>query len=148
MISETKIDTSFPIGQFLSDGYSTYFRLDHNAHGGGILLYVREDITSKFLFVEENTIECLFVEIKLQDKRKWLIGCSYKPKKTSSSNLIAVLSKTLDLFTTKYERLRFRWLQCEYSSIKIFCSNYNLTSMINKPTCYKNQDTCIDPWPS
>ena len=31
-------------------------------------------------------------------------------------------------------------------SIKIFCSNYNLTSMINKPTCYKNQDkpTCID----
>ena len=34
----------------------------------------------------------------------------------------------------------------EDSSIKIFCSNYNLTSMINKPTCYENPDkpTCID----
>ena len=34
----------------------------------------------------------------------------------------------------------------EDSSIKIFCSNYNLTSTINKPTCYKNPDkpTCID----
>ena len=34
----------------------------------------------------------------------------------------------------------------EDSSIKIFCSNYNLTSMINKPTCYNNPDkpTCID----
>ena len=34
----------------------------------------------------------------------------------------------------------------EDSSIKIFCSNYNLTSMINKPTCYRNPDkrTCID----
>ena len=28
----------------------------------------------------------------------------------------------------------------------MFCSNYNLTSIINKPTCYKNSDkpTCID----
>ena len=34
----------------------------------------------------------------------------------------------------------------EDSSIKIFCSNFNLSSVINKPTCYKNPDkpTCID----
>ena len=34
----------------------------------------------------------------------------------------------------------------EDSSIKIFCSNFNLTSMINKPTSYKNPDkpTSID----
>ena len=37
MISETKIDTSFPIGQFLLNVYSTPFRQDRNAHGGGIL---------------------------------------------------------------------------------------------------------------
>ena len=83
MITETKTDTSFPIGQFLFDGYSTRFRLDDNAHGEGILLYVREDIPSKFLLVEENTIEGLFVEINLQNKRTWLIGCSYKPKISS-----------------------------------------------------------------
>ena len=49
MIPETKIDASFPIGQFLLNGYRTPFRLDRNAHGGGILLYVREDIPSKLL---------------------------------------------------------------------------------------------------
>ena len=32
MITETKIDASFPIGQFLLNGYSTPFRLDRNAH--------------------------------------------------------------------------------------------------------------------
>ena len=34
----------------------------------------------------------------------------------------------------------------ENISIKMFCGNYNLTSMINKITCYKNADkpTCID----
>ena len=52
MISETKIDASFPIGQFLLNSYSTSFRLDRNAHGGCIPLYVREDISSKLLLVE------------------------------------------------------------------------------------------------
>ena len=40
MISETKIYASFPIGQFLLNDYSTLFRLDRNADGGGILLYM------------------------------------------------------------------------------------------------------------
>ena len=55
MISETKIDASFPIGQFLLNSYSTPIRLDRNAHGGGILLYVREDIPSKLLLVEKKS---------------------------------------------------------------------------------------------
>ena len=62
---------------------------------------------------------------------------------------IAALSKSLDLFTTKYEHLLFLGdfnAGMEDSSIKIFCSNNNLTSMIIKPTCYENPDkpTCID----
>ena len=70
MIPETKIDASFPIGQFWLNSYSTPFRLDRNAHGGGILLYVREDIPSKLLLVEENLIEGFFVEINLRNKKK------------------------------------------------------------------------------
>ena len=55
----------------------------------------------------------------------------------------------MDLFTTKYECLLFLHdfhAGMEDSSIKIFCGNYNLTSMINKSACYKNPDkpTCID----
>ena len=149
MISETKIDASFPIGQFLSNGYSTPFRLDRNVHGGGILLYVREDIPSKLLIVKENLIEGFFVEINLRNKKKWLLSCSYNPKKPSLSNHIAESSKSLDLLTTKYERLLFLGdfnAGMEDSSIKTFRSNFNLTSMINKPTCYKNPDkpSCID----
>ena len=33
MISETKIEASFPLGQFLLEGYSTPFRLDRNIFG-------------------------------------------------------------------------------------------------------------------
>ena len=45
LISETKIDSSFPTAQFKIEGYTTY-RLDRNSNGGGILLDVREDIPS------------------------------------------------------------------------------------------------------
>ena len=42
MISETKLDTSFPTGQFLINGYSELFRIDQNSQGDGIILYLRE----------------------------------------------------------------------------------------------------------
>ena len=42
LISETKLDSSFPNGQL--EGYGTHFKLDRNQNGGGVLLYVHEDI--------------------------------------------------------------------------------------------------------
>ena len=44
LISETKLNRSYPAGQFLIKGYSTPFRLDVNQKGGGLLFNVREDI--------------------------------------------------------------------------------------------------------
>ena len=76
MISETKIDSSFPKGQFLIKGFCEPFRIDRNIHEGGILFYVREDIPVKLLSVEPLPTECFFVEINLR-KRKWLVCCSY-----------------------------------------------------------------------
>ena len=57
MISETKLDNSFPEGQFLLPGYSSPYRFDRNCLGGGIILYVREDILSKLLSIENQPIE-------------------------------------------------------------------------------------------
>ena len=47
MILETKIDETFPDAQFCIDGYSTPYHFDRNSNGGGILLYAREDVSSK-----------------------------------------------------------------------------------------------------
>ena len=46
MISEIKIGDSFPVDNLLIDHFCTSYRLDRNLNGGGILLYVREDILS------------------------------------------------------------------------------------------------------
>ena len=77
MILETKIDNSFPTMQFLIEGYCIY-RLDRNEYGGGILVYVREDIPSKFIPTQSSSIEGFLIELNLRCK-KWLLSCSYNP---------------------------------------------------------------------
>ena len=76
MVSETKLDESFPIGQFFIEGFGITYRVDRNANGGGIMLFVREDIPSKLLSVEISPREAFFVGINLR-KKKWLLSCSY-----------------------------------------------------------------------
>ena len=56
MISETKIDNSFPKMQFHIEGYCIY-RLDRNKYGGGVLEYVQEDIPSKLIQMQSSVIE-------------------------------------------------------------------------------------------
>ena len=75
LITETKIDDSFPVSQFCIEGFSTPFRLDRNAHGSGILLYVREDIPTKLIKSTkfEKHIENLFIEINLRKKNCFLV---------------------------------------------------------------------------
>ena len=148
MLSETKVDESFPNSQFLINGFSTPYRFDRNARGGGIFLYIREDIPSRLLSSETSPIEGFFVELNLRNK-KWLICCSYNPKKALISDHLSALSKTTDVYTSKYDNLLFLGdfnAGIEDTSVRDFCRNYNLTSMINKPTCYKNpnQPSCID----
>ena len=74
MISKTKIDDTFPHSQFFIEGFSTPYRLGCDSNGGGILLYVREDIPSNLIAIENNPIEHFFVELNLHND-KWL-NCS------------------------------------------------------------------------
>ena len=94
MISETKLDNCFPEGQFLIEGYSKPYGTDRNCHRGGIMLYVRADIRSKLLSTESLPMEGFYVEINLQ-KKKWLLFCSYNPKKNAIKSHLEILHKGL-----------------------------------------------------
>ena len=67
MISETKLDSSFPKGQFHLHGFCEPYRLDRNGNGGRILVFIREDIPSK-LIESIMTTEGFFVELNLKRK--------------------------------------------------------------------------------
>ena len=60
MISETKLDENFPIGQFIIEGFGVPYRVDQDGNGGGIILFVRENIPSKLRSVENSPTEVFF----------------------------------------------------------------------------------------
>ena len=68
VINETKLDDNFPTAQLLIDGYRKPYRKDRTKHGGGILVYVKEDIPSKELprCSLPDDIEGIFFEINLK----------------------------------------------------------------------------------
>ena len=49
MISKAKLDESFSTNQFMINGFSAPFILNRHDKGGGIILYVREDIPSRLV---------------------------------------------------------------------------------------------------
>ena len=51
MVSETKLNNSFPVSQILINTYSLPFRLYRDNNGGDIMLFVREDIPCKRLSI-------------------------------------------------------------------------------------------------
>ena len=81
MVTEIKIDKSFPTSQFIP---------------GFILAYIREDIPSKLLIISyiASDIECLGIEVNLR-KAKCVVICSYNPYKKYISNNLENLTKVL-----------------------------------------------------
>ena len=60
MVSETELDENFLIVQFITEGFGVPYRVDQNANGRLIMLFVREDIPSKPLSVENPPTEGFF----------------------------------------------------------------------------------------
>ena len=49
IVTETKLDPTFPTSQFMIDGFSEPYCFGRNRNGSGVLIYIREDIPSKLL---------------------------------------------------------------------------------------------------
>ena len=77
---ETKLHETFPSSQFHMDGFSLPHRLDRNQNGGGVMIFVKEDMPSKLLTKHNfpRDVEGLFVELNFRES-KWLLCGTYHP---------------------------------------------------------------------
>ena len=78
LVSETKLNESFPDTQFIIDGFQPPYRKDRSNKGdkgGGLILYVHNNIPSRIIDIKLSShIEALVVEINFK-KKKWLLIC-------------------------------------------------------------------------
>ena len=112
------------------------------------MLFLREDIQSNLLTIEEKPVESFYVELNLRNS-KCLVNCSYNPHKNNIGNHLDKISESLDLLSSDYEVMIFLGdfnVTDDEHHIKSFCENYGLKNLITQSTCYKNPSNpaCID----
>ena len=149
-MSETKTDETFLLEQFLISGFPKPLRLERNSSGGGIMLFIRDNIPFRLLKPENlpSNMEALFIEINVR-KKKWLMCCGCSPNISLINKFTHDIGKVLDSFISNYDNfLIVADLNSEIteSSMHEFCNSYNLHSLRYKSTCYKNPEKppCID----
>ena len=139
-LSETKIDESFPNSQFQINGYKL-FRRDRTKFGGGLLLYVREDISCKILQNYCNSIddmELLLLEFSIK-ATKWLCIGLYRPPNQNEKCFVENLSKLLSKLSCQYDQIVLIGdfnLTIENKNLKILMSTFHLESLIKESTCF------------
>ena len=139
IISKTKLDSSFPNGQFQIHGYSEPYRLDRNRNSGGI---------PTTLIDYQMKIEEFFIELNLR-RKKLLLCCSYDPKYSQISHNLREIGQDLDVLTPKYDNII---LMGDFNAepadtvVSDFCEIYNLKNITREKTCFKNPNnpSCID----
>ena len=154
-ISETKLDGSFPDSQFKIDGYHfSPFRRDRNFHGGGLMVYIKNDIiATRLIEFEPQEIECICTKITIA-KKHWLVFSVYRPPKSGNlDDFLTVLHLAIDKASGKYKNvvimgdMNINTFERSSSSDKSneLCDTLDLHNLVKVSTCeMKGSSTSID----
>ena len=103
LISESKLDSTFPMNQFHIFVFKV-FRRDRNRFGGGLILYINENISCRPLNDHPTFPNLELIKIH-QNKRRWIFIGIYKPPSQSDNELTNRLSLIIAYYSPKYENL-------------------------------------------
>ena len=136
IVNETKLNLSFPSGQFSIDRFAKPFHRDRNKNGGGVMIFVTDDIPSKEIKVNflPSDVVYLFIELNIR-KAKWLVPGGYHPPSRNNDYYFCNLSKTLDSLNSDYENvLLVGHFNLEDHEIKIssFLNNQEAKNIVSK----------------
>ena len=148
LISETKLDSSFPTGQFNIPGFRV-FRNDRNKNGGGLMFYVNQQIPCKNItnFNFSQNIETLMIEINLNNFKTLIVG-AYKPPAVKNDVFLNELHNALSFYSTKYDNFLIIGdlnIPLGNQCLNDFCDTFSLKHLIKDATCFKSANpSCID----
>ena len=155
ILTETKLDHTFPLNQFRIPGYRTPYRKDRDRDGGGVMIYVREDIPSDILRrhkLDEN-IEAIFIEVNLRTTKFLLIAAYNSPTpkyRIPDMEFFTQISQALDVYSG-YDKfvlggdLNINAFD-ENEALEDFLEALHAKNLVKDPTCYSNpaNPSCLD----
>ena len=155
VLSETKLDDSFPNAQFYIDNYEIRARRDRDKHGGGLIEFVRRGFICKRLpNFETKHSESICSELLIA-KKKWLIMSIYRPPTSENLNLFfdemtTVLSKASENYENLIVMGDFNIdtnvkTKKEYEMLDEFCNLFSFSNLISLETCFtRDHSSSID----
>ena len=148
VISETKLDESFPSAQFNISNYEIRNRRDRDKNGGGLIELVRKGfITKRLINYETRFCETICSEFTVS-KKKWICFSVYRPP--SYNNLIIFfeeLTKSVCKSLNTYDNIIVmgdfnidvnKNEAIGHNKLDIFCNTFNLTNLFKSDTCFTN----------
>ena len=126
LLSETKIDDSFPNSQFYAEGFKMY-RKDRTKTGGGLLLYGNENLPGKIISsykFKENS-EIILFEFSIANK-KWLLLGNYKFLSQNDLSFTNKLNLAFSFFSPIHKSFV---LLGDFNDLNVSSENPNLKSL-------------------
>ena len=149
IVAKTKLDSSFPMTQFLVPGFHNPFWIDIIRRSGGSLVYVKGSIATKVLtrlFSTPADTQIVFFEINLRKEKRSFVAI-YKPPALNSQYFLATLSDLLDFYSNHYDNkviLDDFNLKPTDPLMMTFLNEHDLINLIKNNTCFKREDSYID----
>ena len=149
VITESKLDQSFLESQFFINRFSKPLRKDRNRYGGGLLMYVKEEIPQKeSSFNLPSDIETIIIELNINKIKLLFSGCYY-PTSQSDEYFFYHLGKVLDNFSTKYDHFILLGdfnVQENETILSEFLNEHNTKNIVKNKTCFKTIEnpSCVD----
>ena len=136
VLSETKLDDSFPSAQFNLPNYEIRARRDRDKNGGGLIEFVKKGLICKKLKIfEPRKSECICSEITVS-KKKWLCFSIYRPPSHDNLELFFdELTSSLSKASESYENfivmgdfnIDVTNKGTKFDKLDEFCDLFNLT---------------------
>ena len=125
LLSETKIDESFPNSHFFAESYRMFLRKDRNINKG-----ISGKLINPYDFSEGSEIKVL--EFSISNK-KWLLPGNYKPPSQNEYSFINEIKLALNFFSSSYEN----FLLLDDFNLSIENPNFkNLLNSFDLEKCY------------
>ena len=124
IITESKLDKSIPNSMIEINNFHEPLRRDRNRHGGGVLIYISENLTFKQMSdLQSDKYEHIWADIKVNEQI-YSINALYRPSTDNTND-------KYEEFLTESEILLHR-LNNHRSDIKIIASDLNFGNVYSK----------------
>ena len=142
VLSQTKLDNSFPSAQFSIENFEITYRRGRDNNGCGLIEFVRKGIiTKKIKEYETKVSENIASEFTIS-KKKWFCLSVYRPPTSTNLEIFfEELTNFLSKAVNKYGNLvvmgdfniKLNKTDCiGFGKLEEFCDNFNLANIVKR----------------